>query len=359
MAGYIKTHEIPSKQHDDIVIASGGVNPDLADAAARSLGLEAASLDLKRHGNDELYSRFRDSVRGKKVYVIQSHASVNGYTTEEAINEHQYIVSAAAGSSAAGVMAIAPYFGHSRGERKSKGREAVPATLIIENFENAGRKTRFSMMSIDLHSPQTAQHLRTGPYEHLTAQPNLREEARRFLGEQIKNCVVVAPDAGAVKNNNRHAEELTADLRQETGDQEIDIDVIFMGKERARDDSTKLSRTRFVYGVEGKICLTFDDMIASGGTMATAAETLKASGAEKVYVFGTHPVFTSETADNLMRKEIDGVFVTDSNPVSEKVRKQLGAKLRIVPIGPLIGRAIYEDFMDGSISKIFRDQNHR
>jgi ribose-phosphate pyrophosphokinase len=356
--GYVKSFEIPPKQKDEIVIASGGVNLELAESIASSIGLSVVDVELKKHGNGELYSRFNDSVRGKNVFVIQSHASANGYTTEEAINEHQYLVSAAAGSSARSVMAIAPYLGHSRGERKSRGREVVPAPLVIQNFEVAGMKTRFSMMSIDLHSPQTAEHLRTGPYEHLTAQPELRDAARQYLGESIKNCVVVAPDAGAVKNNNRHAKELTEDLRQETGDEEIDIDVIFMGKERSSEDSTLLSRARSVWGVDGKICLTFDDMIASGGTMATAAETLKRSGAAKVYVFATHAAFTKETIGNLMVDSIDGVFVTDTLPLG-KAQNEMRDKLKVVPIGPLIGRAIYEDVTDGSISNIFKDQNHR
>lgn len=359
MISYVKSIDIPPKQKSEIIIASGGVNPELAESVASSIGLEVAALDLSRHGNDELYSRFEKSVRGKDVFVIQSHASANGYKIEEAITEHQWIVSAAAGSSARRVMAIAPYLGNSRGERKTRGREVVTAPLTIQNFENAGMKTRFSMMSLDLHSPNTAEHLRTGPYEHLTAQPELRRAAREYLGELITNSVVVAPDAGAVKNNNRHAEELTADLREETGDEDIDIDVIFMGKERPKGDIQAIQRRgRTILGVEGKICLTFDDMIASGGTMVTAAEVLKRSGALAVHVFATHPTFTAATTENLMNDAIDGVFVTDTLPTQE-AKAEMGEKLRIVPIGPLIGRAIYEDVTDGSISNIFKDQNHR
>jgi ribose-phosphate pyrophosphokinase len=205
------------------------------------------------------------------------------------------------------------------------------------------------MMSIDVHSPQTTEHFRRGPYDHLTAQPELRAAVRKHLGEAAVNSVVVAPDAGAVKNNNRHAEELSKSI-------EADINVIFMGKERARDDSTILKRDKVIQGVEGKVCLTFDDMIDGGGTMISAADTLKNSGAREVYVAATHPIFSGNAAEKLLDSAIDRVFVTDTLPV-EDAKGKMGERLEIVRIGPLIGRAIYENMTGGSISKLFDDQN--
>lgn len=350
MSSSFKTFEIPPKQKDDIVLASGGANPDLADSIADSLGIEVADVELKRHANDELYARYNESVRGKDVFIVQSHASANGYKIEESVNEHFYLINAAAGSSAKSVTAIAPYLAHSRGDRKSKGREVVPAPLLIQFYEAAGVDT---MMSVDVHSAQTTEHFRAGAYDHLTAQPELRHAVSEYLGkEALSKCVVVAPDAGAVKNNNRHAEELS------DSEEGLDIEVIFMGKERAREDSTQLQRGKEVSGVEDKICLTFDDMIDGGGTMVSAAEILKNSGAEKVYVGATHPVFSGQATEKLMRSEIDKVFVTDTLPVSE-AQKEMGEKLQIVRVGSLIGRAIYENVTGGSISKLFQDQNHR
>lgn len=341
-----RSFEIPPDRKDSIVLASGGVNPGLAESVADSLGIELANVELKRHANDELYVRYEESVRGKDVVIIQSHSSYGEYRIEEAVNEHLFLVNAAADSSAKSVTAIAPYLAHSRGDRKSKGREIVPAPLVVRSFENAGADT---MMSIDVHSPQTTEHFRRGPYDHLTAQPELRAAVREYLGEAAADSVVVAPDAGSVKNNNRHAEELSKST-------EADINVIFMGKERARDDSTVLKRDKVIHGVEGKICLTFDDMIDGGGTMISAAETLKNSGAREVYVAATHPIFSGNATEKLQDSVIDRVFVTDTLPVDE-AKKTMDSRLEVVRVGPLIGRAIYENMTGGSISKLFDDQN--
>lgn len=349
MTSGIESHPIPPEQQNKIVLASGGVNPDLATSVAESIGIKVADVQLKRHPNGELYVRYSDSIRGKDVFALQSQASGNGYTVEEAINEHLYLVNAAAGASARSVTAIAPYLGHSRGDRKAKGREVVPAPLLIKFYEAAGAT---AMMSIDLHSQQTAEHFRGGSYEHLTAQPELRQAVQSFLGKSISKCVIVAPDAGAVKNNNRHAEELSAD----TG---CDVDVIFIGKERVKDGSSKITRgSRPVEGVDEKICLTFDDMIDGGNTVASAAELLKNSGAEAVYVAATHPIFSGRALEVLMDSAIDKVFVTDTLPIGYAA-EAMGDRLSVVKVGPLIGRAIYEIVTSGSISKLFHDQNHR
>lgn len=347
MAHSLQT-EIPPRNEDDVVLASGGVNPELAESVAESIGVDLAQVRLKRHANDELDVRFEETVRGKDVYIMQSHASNEEYKISEAVVEHLWLASAAVGASAKSVTAVAPYLAHSRGDRKSEGREIVPAPQLIRFYEATDVN---AMMSIDMHSPQTVTHFRVGPYEHLTAQPELRRAVKNHIGvEAVKDCVVVAPDAGAMKNNNRHAEELSRE-------EDLDIQAIFMGKERARHDSTVLSRASRVEGVEGKICLTFDDMIDGGGTVVSAAETLKRSGAEQVYVAATHPIFSGNATEKLMDSEIDKVFVTDTLPVT-KAKNEMGDRLEVVRIGPLIGAAIYQIVVNGSISKIFQQQNY-
>ena len=243
----IKSFEIPPNQKQEVVLVSGGVNPELGESIAESLGVELAEVELKRHPNDELYARYENSVRGKSVFVVQSHATYGAYKLQEAVEEHLFMVSAAMDSSAKSVTAIAPYLAYSRGDRKSKGREIVPAPLLIQFFEVAGATT---MMSLDVHSQQTTEHFRAGSYDHLTAQPELRRAIAQRLGSSVLNSTVVAPDAGSVKNNNRHAEELSKTY-------DTDIEVIFMGKERAREDSTILTRgKKTVQGVDGKVCLS-------------------------------------------------------------------------------------------------------
>lgn len=352
--------KLDDEDGERIVIASGGVNPDLAESVAETLGVELADVKLKRHPNDELYVRYNDSVRGKDVFVLQSHASIERgfegeegyrkYTAEEAMMEHAFLADAASKAASKSVTVIAPYLIHSRGDRKSRGRELVPAPLIVKFFEAAGVQ---AMMSLDLHSPQTAEHFRKGTYDHLTAQPELRQAVSGYLGkEALKGCIIVAPDAGAMKNNERHGEEFNQDHN-------LNLDVVFIPKNRSKEDSSHILRnTKSIEGVENKICITFDDLIDSGNTLIGAADKLKESGATAVYVAATHPVLSGRAAEKLADSAIDKVFVTDTLPV-RKAKNEMGDKLEVVPIGPLIGSAIYEIVTDGSISKIFRDQNHR
>jgi ribose-phosphate pyrophosphokinase len=364
MSSYIKSFEIPPDRQKEVVLASGGVNPELAETVASSLGVELTEVTRKRHGNGERYVRFDESVRGKDVFIIQSHATIERddpnktYTIEEALNEHLYMVSAAAGSSARSVMAIAPYLIHSRGDRKSKGREVVPGPLVIQFFEVAGMKTRFGMMSIDPHSQQTPEHLRSGPYDSLTAQPELRRAVVEDIGlAAMHNSVIVAPDAGAMKRSVRHAREITKLLRLRTENPEINIRALFMDKQRGNVDTSVIERGQEFTGVEGKICVSFDDLIGTGNTAATEAKDLKNAGAAAIYLAATHATFTPETVETLMNSEINKVILSDTLPIEEVV-KEMGDRLIVVKTGQLIGRGIYENVVGGSITKMFDDQNH-
>jgi ribose-phosphate pyrophosphokinase len=218
------------------------------------------------------------------------------------------------------------------------------------------------MMSIDVHSPQTTELFRGETYDHLTATPEIRRAIVSSIGkEAVESCIVVAPDAGALKNNERQAVAL--------GEAEgLHIDATFIPKERSKNNSKELKRVdknspmgKLMHEfVEGKVCLMFDDMIDSGGTIASAAEELKEYGAKEVYVGATHPILSGSAAEKLGRSAIDKVFLTDTLPINEDKREKMGDKLQVVPVGPLISRAIYESVVpNGSISKLFDDQNHQ
>ena len=247
----------------------GYVSPRGIAFAAQTLGLTTAEVSavatfytqFKRHPNGELYVRYEDSVRGNDVFIIQTHANHNGLTIEESISQHRYLARAAFQSDARNITVIAPYLGHSRGDRKSRGREVVPVVDVIEGFE-AAKANR--IMSVDLHSPQTQSIFRGGSFDHLTAQPLLRQQLRqRITPDNRDEFVVVSPDAGAVKNNNYHSRELG-------------LDIIYMNKERNREDSTQLIEdARLVGGVVSKRCIIFDDMIDGAGTIVAAAHRLQ------------------------------------------------------------------------------------
>lgn len=326
------------------MLVSGEVYPELGESVAESLGLQLAPIEFKRHPNGELYVRYEDSVRGKDVFIIQAHATHNGLTAEEAVNQHRYLVRAAFGSDARSIAVIAPYLAHSRGDRKARGREVVPIADVIEGFEIAQANR---MISVDLHSPQTQTIFRGGPFDHLTAQPLLRHRIRQDITPETQDeYVVVAPDAGAVKNNNYHSREL-------------DLDIVYMNKERERENSTQLiADARLIGGVANKRCVIFDDMIDGGGTIVAAAERLKESGAKEISVAATHPVLSGSAVERLDDSPIDTIYLADTLPI-EAAKEILKDRLQIVRVGPMIGRAIFEILTpDGSISSLFHDQNH-
>lgn len=340
-------HVLPPEIESSTVLASGRAHPDLATSIAGSLKLDLADMELKHHSNGELYVRYEDSVRQKDVFIIQSHATNNGMTTEESISEQRYMARAASGAGARSVTVVAPYLAHGRGDRKARGREVIPIADVIEGFEMA---KVMRIMTVDMHSPQSQAIFRGGSFDHLIAQPLLRQDLRRDYEGSLnpEQCIVVGPDEGSVKNTRHHARKL-------------ELPRIYLDKERDKLDSTQLltdDTTTYLGEVAGKTCLMFDDMIDTGGTLSTQAERLKDADAKEVIVLATHGVFSGNAMENLASEGIDRIYVTDTLP-TKAAEAELEDKLRIVSVGPMIGRAIYENLIPGgSISALYEDANH-
>ena len=341
------THVLPPEIEASTVLASGRAHPELAESIADSLKLDLAPMELKHHSNGELYVRYEESVRQKDVFIIQSHATNNGLRTEESINEQRYMARAAFGAGARSITIVAPYLGHGRGDRKARGREVIPIADVIEGFEMAKANR---IMTVDMHSPQSQAIFRGGSFDHLIAQPLLRQDLRRDYEGTLNpdQCIVVAPDEGSVKNTRHHARKL-------------ELPRIYLDKERDKSDSTQLmtdNAATYLGEVAGKTCLMFDDMIDTGGTLVTQAVRLKEAEASEVIVLATHGVFSGKARENLANEGIDRIYVTDTLPTKE-AEAALGDKLRVVSVGPMIGRAIYENLIPGgSISALYEDANH-
>ncbi len=295
------------------------------------------------YANGELYSRYEASVRGKHVFIVQSHIGNASRNTDinGAIMQQALLADAARSSSAAEITAVSPHFGYTRQERKSRGREPIAMRIMIDLLAISGVNR---IVTADMHSPG-AQAIFRGPFDHLTAQPLLR----RAIIEEIKDfnrddCMVIAPDAGASKQAERHRRELGTSM-------------LYLAKMRDPSEPQKLHREEKVPEAEGRVCLVFDDMIDTAGTIVSAAEALKNSGAKAVYVAATHPVFSDPAIARLQDSPIDKILVTDTLP-TETASEELGDRLRVVSIVPIIARAIIEIVQHGSISEIFDEQNY-
>jgi ribose-phosphate pyrophosphokinase len=311
-----------------LVLISGRAHPQLADEVAKELGTEVLETEARTFANGEIYARYGESVRGADAFVIQSH----GEPINEWVMEQLIMVDALKRASAKRITVVVPYYPYSRQDKKGRGREPISARLIADLFKTAGADR---IMSVDLHASQI-QGFFDGPVDHLFAMPVLMKYFKEKLGG-VDNLTVVSPDMGRVRVADRWADELGAPLA-------------IIHKRRDPKVANQVTVHDIVGDVKGRTCLMVDDLIDTGGTIQKAADALKSHGAERVVVAATHAVFSGPAVERLQDPAIDEVVVTDTLPMPEH---KLFPTLTVLPIAPLLGRAIHEVFEDGSVTSMF------
>ena len=310
-----------------LVLVSGRAHPQLAIDIAAALGSELVHTDARTFANGEIYARYDESVRGCDAFVIQSHT----YPINEWLMEQLIMVDALKRASAKRITVVAPFYPYARQDKKGRGREPISARLVADLFYAAGADR---IMSVDLHAAQI-QGFFDGPVDHLFAMPVLLEH---FIANvDTSDLTVVSPDMGRVRVADIWSDKLSAPLA-------------IIHKRRDPLVHNQVSVHEIVGEVRGRTCLIVDDMIDTGRTIAKAAEALKKHGATKVIVAATHAVFSPPAREMLQSEFIDSVVVTDTLPVPEEKRFPT---LTVLPIAPLIARAISAVFNDGSVTSMF------
>ena len=311
----------------NLVLVSGRAHPALAEAVAKELGTELVPAETRTFANGEIYARYGDSVRGCDAFVMQSHcAPINEWLMEQLI-----MVDALKRASAKRITVVAPFYPYARQDKKGRGREPISARLVADLFKAAGADR---IMSVDLHAAQI-QGFFDGPVDHLFAMPVLLEHFQKQLDPST--LTVVSPDMGRVRVADIWSDKLGAPLA-------------IIHKRRDPKVPNQVSVHEIVGDVEGRVCLLVDDLIDTGRTIAKAAEALKANGATGVVVAATHAVFSDPAVEVLQSDFIDQVVVTDTLPVSAAKHWD---RLTVLPIAPLLARAIREVFEDGSVTSMF------
>lgn len=311
----------------NLVLVSGRAHPALAEAVAEELGTELVSTDATTFSNGEIYARYGESVRGSDVFVIQAHTEpINEWVMEQLI-----MVDALKRASAKRITVVAPFYPYARQDKKGRGREPISARLMADLFKAAGADR---IMSVDLHAAQI-QGFFDGPVDHLFAMPVLLAHFKSQLDPET--LTVVSPDMGRVRVADIWSDKLGAPLA-------------IIHKRRDPKIHNDVSIHEIVGDVDGRVCLLVDDMIDTGRTIAKAAQALKDAGAISVIVAATHAVFSEPASTVLQSDFIDEVVVTDTLPLD--VSKHWD-RLRILPIAPLLARAIKEVFEDGSVTSMF------
>ncbi|MFC9560740.1 MAG: ribose-phosphate diphosphokinase [Agromyces sp.] len=310
-----------------LVLVSGRAHPSLANEIAAELGADLVPTDARTFANGEIYARYDESVRGSDAFVIQSHTSpINEWLMEQLI-----MIDALKRASAKRITVVAPFYPYARQDKKGRGREPISARLVADLFKAAGADR---IMSIDLHAAQI-QGFFDGPVDHLFAMPVLLEEFKNSLDPST--LAVVSPDMGRVRVADIWSDKLGAPLA-------------IIHKRRDPLVPNQVSVHEIVGDVNGRVCLLVDDLIDTGRTIVKAAEALKANGAIGVVVAATHAVFSDPATQILQSEFIDRVVVTDTLPIPEEKRWD---RLTVLPIAPLLARAIHEVFEDGSVTSMF------
>src|SRR5438105_7662485 len=312
-----------------LMLVSGRANPGLAARIGAKLGVEVGGVTLKTFANGEVYCRFEESVRGADVFIVQPTCGnpQAGLSANDALMELLIMVDAAVGGSAHRVIAVSPWYGYSRQDKKSAPREPISARLVARMLEAAGIDR---IVTMDLHSGQL-QGFFQKPCDHMTA---LFMLTQYFKDLGLEDLVVVAPDAGRVKLNKRFAAEIGADLA-------------ILNKERPAQQVAEIG---YVIGdVAGKTAVLVDDIIGTAGTLKAAARAVHEAGARRVYAAATHGVFSGNAWENLAAADLEQIVVTDTIPLPPDAP----SNVRGISCADLLTSSIRQIFTDGSVNAVF------
>ncbi|MDR4506812.1 MAG: ribose-phosphate pyrophosphokinase [Candidatus Brocadiaceae bacterium] len=311
---------------DHLKIFSGNANPVLAKKICEHLSIQLGNANVGRFPDGEIDLKVEEDVRGADIFVVQpTCAPVN-----ENLTELLLFMDCLKRSSAARITAVLPYYGYARKDRKDEGRVPITAKLVANLITTAGADR---VLTIDLHAAQI-QGFFDIPVDHLFAFPVL---LKYFETMNTDDLVVVTPDVGGIKLARNYSNGLK-------------VKMAIVDKRRVGPEETEIG---FVIGeVAGKNVIMIDDLIATGGSIAQAANVLKERGAKDIYVGATHPVFCGTAIEKLSAAPIKEIVVSDTIPLSERA-KELGDRIKVLSISGLIGDAIERIHRHESVSSLF------
>ena len=310
---------------EELKVFSGTANQPLAMDICEYLGVPLGNIDVFKFSNDNTFVRYHENIRQRDVYLVQSFSPpVNDHVMELLI-----MMDAAKRASAGRITAVIPYYGYGRTDKKDQPRVPITARLIADLLTTAGADR---VLTIDLHAGQI-QGFFNIPVDELTALPILSDY---FQAKELSDLVVVAVDIGISKKARDVAERLHAPL------------AIIEKRRTGNDERSEIMNV--IGDVEGKIALTFDDEIDTGGTIVNAARVLAEKGVKEVYCCVTHPVFSKNASEILANSHFKEVIVADTIPMPAEKRN---GKITVLPVAPLLGEAIYRIHKGISVGDMF------
>ncbi|NLC54215.1 MAG: ribose-phosphate pyrophosphokinase [Firmicutes bacterium] len=311
-------------RYHQMKLFTGTANPTLAQEIATHLGVSLGGVRISRFANGEIYVRFDESIRGVDVFVVQPFSK----PVNETLMELLIMIDALKRASAGRITAVIPFYAYARQEKKTAPREPITARMVADILSSAGADR---ILTMDLHSP-AIQGFFNIPVDNLTALPMLSQYIKE---KNIKDGVVIAPDAGSVKK----AEKLATYLHLPLG---------VMYKRRPGPNVAEMSF--FIGDVKGKSPIIIDDMIDTAGSLEQVINALEEREAEEIHILATHGVFSPPALDRLNRPNIEELVVCNTLPLTEDPAYP---KLKLLSVAPLFAEAIRRIHNNVSVSVLF------
>jgi ribose-phosphate pyrophosphokinase len=309
-------------------IFAGNSNLSLASAVCAHLERPLSRATVGRFSDGEIQVEIAENVRGADTFVIQSTCR----DANQNLMELLIMIDALKRASAGSIVALIPYYGYARQDRKVAPRTPITAKLVADLIEAAGA-TR--VVSMDMHAGQI-QGFFNIPFDHLYAAPVLLDHMRRKFDGNPEDLVVVSPDAGGVERARAYSKRLGAGLG-------------IVDKRRTKPNVAEVLNV--IGDVAGKSAILLDDMIDTAGTLSQAANALVDKGASRVFAYATHAVLSGPAVERIQKSPIEEVVVTDTIPLTAEA--QACAKIRQLSTARLFAEAVKRIHSADSLSSLF------
>ncbi|MEI7828711.1 MAG: ribose-phosphate pyrophosphokinase [Prolixibacteraceae bacterium] len=293
----------------------------LSEKIAENALMELGKSSCPHFADGEFEPCYEETIRGCFTFIIQST-----FPPADNLWELLLMVDAAKRASAYKIIAVIPYFGYARQDRKDRPRVSIGAKLVADMLSTAGIDR---LITMDLHADQI-QGFFNVPVDHLSAVALFIPYIKQM---GLKDIVVASPDTGGTKRANVFAKHLGTDL-------------VICHKTRSK--ANVVDTMTLIGEVENKDVIIVDDMIDTGGTIAKAANLMKSKGARSVRAFATHAVLTGSAIERLEASALDELFFTDSIPL-----RKPSSKITVLSCAPLFADVIQKVYENKSISSAF------
>lgn len=304
-----------------IKIFSGTETKYLAEKISLSSGRELGNVNVLRFSDGEFATMYEETIRGSHVFIVQST-----FPPADNLLELLMLIDAAKRASAYKIIAVIPYFGFARQDRKDQPRVSIGAKLVADMLTTAGVDR---VITMDLHADQI-QGFFNLPVDHLYASSIFVPYIKQL---NLDDLVIASPDVGGTKRANSYAKFLQAPM-------------VICHKHRAK--ANVIEEMRVIGDVNGKNVILLDDMVDTAGTLTKAAGMMMDQGAKSVRAFATHAVLSGKAYENIENSALIELVVSDSIPL-----KRDSSKIKVLSVAQLFADTIDKVYNYQSISNQF------